>query len=103
PLTGTVAMVVGGGSGIGRATAARLAAEGAAVVVADRDGKAAAEAVAGLPDAVGVAADVTDEASVAAMIAESALAFGGIDIVVQSAGLSKARADSAIIAATLAS
>jgi len=91
PLAGRVAFVTGGGSGIGRATAIRLAAEGACVVVADRDLEAAT-AVAielGGPDVgVAVGADVTDEAAVIAAIDRAGLAFGGIDLVVNNAGLS---------------
>ncbi len=91
PLAGRIALVTGGGSGIGLATATRLAAEGACVVVADRDGPAAAAAAAsiGSPDtAVAVTADVTDEVAVTAAFESAALAFGGADLVVNNAGLS---------------
>ncbi|HEY3953795.1 MAG TPA: bifunctional aldolase/short-chain dehydrogenase [Streptosporangiaceae bacterium] len=93
-LATRVALVTGGGSGIGRATAQRLAAEGACVVVADRDGPAA-ETVAkdlGSADvAIPVTADVTDTGSVAAAFRAASLAFGGVDLVVSNAGLSISR------------
>jgi rhamnulose-1-phosphate aldolase/alcohol dehydrogenase len=94
PLATRVALVTGGGSGIGRATARRLAAEGACVVVVDRDEEAARTVAAELggPDAaIAVAADVTREEAVASAVAEGALAFGGIDLVVNNAGLSLSR------------
>jgi len=87
--------VTGGGSGIGRATARRLAAEGACVVVADRDGAAARQVAADIGSAdtaVGVTSDVTSEDGVAAALREAALAFGGVDLVVNNAGLSVSRA-----------
>ncbi len=91
PLATKVAFVTGAGSGIGKAIAHRLAAEGACVVVADID-RSSAEAVAeelGGPDvAVSVVADVTDEAQILAAFQRATLAFGGIDIVVNNAGLS---------------
>jgi len=91
PLATRVALVTGGGSGIGRATAARLAAEGACVVVADRDGEAA-QAVAGAIGpadvATAVTVDVTDEAAIGEAVRAAVLAFGGIDLVVNNAGLS---------------
>jgi rhamnulose-1-phosphate aldolase/alcohol dehydrogenase len=94
PLASRVALVTGGGSGIGRATARRLAAEGACVVVADRDADAAAKVAAGLGSAdvaVAVTSDVTDEASVTEALRVAALAFGGVDLVVSNAGLSISR------------
>ncbi|MFD8496593.1 bifunctional aldolase/short-chain dehydrogenase [Amycolatopsis sp. NPDC059657] len=87
PLQGRVALVTGAGSGIGKAIARRLAAEGACVVVADIDAEAA-HAVADELGQVAVAMDVTDEASIDAAFAAGALAFGGIDLVVNNAGLS---------------
>jgi rhamnulose-1-phosphate aldolase/alcohol dehydrogenase len=94
PLATRVALVTGGGSGIGRATAQRLAAEGACVVVADRDGGAAQKAASEIGSAdvaVGVTSDVTDEASVIEAFRVAALAFGGVDLVVNNAGLSISR------------
>ncbi|UAB94858.1 bifunctional aldolase/short-chain dehydrogenase [Dactylosporangium vinaceum] len=91
PLATRIALVTGGGSGIGRAIALRLAAEGACVVVADRDATAAATVAAeigGADVAVPVTVDVTDAAAVAAALREAVLAFGGVDLVVNNAGLS---------------
>lgn len=91
PLASRVALVTGGGSGIGRAIAQRLAAEGACVVIADRDAAAAqavAAAIGSTDVAVAVDADVTDETAVAAAFARASLAFGGVDLVVNNAGLS---------------
>ncbi|MGH3292221.1 MAG: bifunctional aldolase/short-chain dehydrogenase [Trebonia sp.] len=90
-LAGLIALVTGGGSGIGRATAQRLAAEGACVVVADRDAASASVVARDLGSAdvaVPVMADVTSEEDVAAALAAAALAFGGVDLVVNNAGLS---------------
>ncbi|KAB2350358.1 bifunctional aldolase/short-chain dehydrogenase [Actinomadura rudentiformis] len=91
PLATRVAFVTGGGSGIGAATARRLAAEGACVVVADRDltsaEKVAAE-LGGSDVAIAVAADVTSEDDIRAGLATAVLAFGGVDLIVNNAGLS---------------
>ncbi|WP_019929589.1 bifunctional rhamnulose-1-phosphate aldolase/short-chain dehydrogenase [Nocardia sp. BMG111209] len=91
PLASRIAFVTGGGSGIGKAIAIRLAAEGACVVVADRDAEAAARVARelGSPDvAVPVTVDVTDPEAVAAALDSAVLAFGGVDLVVNNAGLS---------------
>jgi rhamnulose-1-phosphate aldolase/alcohol dehydrogenase len=90
-LATRVALVTGAGSGIGRAIAERLAAEGACVVVADRDSESAADVAKGIggPDrAIAVTMDVTSEGEIAAGFAAAAVAFGGVDLVVNNAGLS---------------
>ncbi|WP_327093128.1 bifunctional rhamnulose-1-phosphate aldolase/short-chain dehydrogenase [Nonomuraea sp. NBC_01738] len=124
PLAGRVALVTGGGSGIGAATVRRLAAEGACVVIADRDLPAAGQLAASLneaprrsgvhagsetPQRKGTAAsdrsevptgastgdvaaavhvDVADEGAIRRALREAVLAFGGVDLVVNNAGLS---------------
>ncbi|MGI5490063.1 bifunctional aldolase/short-chain dehydrogenase [Microtetraspora malaysiensis] len=86
-----IALVTGAASGIGKAVATRLAAEGACVVVADLDlekAQAVASELGGTDVAIGVQANVTDAAQVQAAIDEAVLAFGGLDLVVNNAGLS---------------
>lgn len=90
-LATRVALVTGAGSGIGRAIAGRLVAEGACVLVADRDAEAAAavaEELGGPDRAVTVTVDVTDEEQITAAFRAAALAFGGVDLVVNNAGIS---------------
>ena len=90
-LAARVAFVTGAASGIGKAVAQRLAAEGACVVVADRDAAKAGEVAASIGSAdvaVGVAADVSDEGAVGRGLAAAVLAYGGVDLVVNNAGLS---------------
>lgn len=87
-----VALVTGGGSGIGRAACLALAAEGARVGVVDRDADAAVATADAVTEfggrAVAVAADVSDEASVRAAVDAVASALGGIDYLVLCAGIS---------------
>ncbi|MFG3138869.1 bifunctional aldolase/short-chain dehydrogenase [Streptomyces sp. NPDC048211] len=91
PLATRVALVTGAGSGIGRAIAHRLVAEGACVVVADLNTENAATVARDLggPDrAVAVTVDVTSEEQIAEAFASAVLAFGGVDLVVNNAGIS---------------
>ena len=92
-LAGQIALVTGGAGGIGQATAARLLREGACVVLADIDEAALAKAHEELAAAHGkdfvrpVRVDVTAEQQVAAGFADTAVEFGGLDILVSNAGL----------------
>ena len=90
-LAGKRALVTGAASGIGAATAERFAAEGAAVAIADLDGTGADERAAAIRaqggTAVGLAADVGDEASVAAMTERAWEALDGLDILVNNAAI----------------
>lgn len=91
PLATRVALVTGAGSGIGRAIAHRLVAEGACVVVADLNAENAAAVAQDLggPDrAVAVTVDVTSEEQIADAFGAAVLAFGGVDLVVNNAGIS---------------
>jgi rhamnulose-1-phosphate aldolase/alcohol dehydrogenase len=91
PLATRVALVTGAASGIGRAVARRLCAEGACVAVADRDAAGAEEVageLGGSDRAFAVTVDVTSEEQIAAAFREAVLAFGGVDLVVNNAGVS---------------
>jgi NAD(P)-dependent dehydrogenase (short-subunit alcohol dehydrogenase family) len=92
-FSGRTAVVTGGGSGIGLATARRLASEGASVVVADIDadtGKAAADEVGGLF----VRTDVTAEDEVEALFAAAVDTYGRVDVAFNNAGISPPEDDS---------
>jgi NAD(P)-dependent dehydrogenase (short-subunit alcohol dehydrogenase family) len=84
-LDGKVAVVTGAAQGIGRALADGLAAEGARIVVADLRG--AEEAAARYPDGLGLAVDVADEADVARLVDATVDRCGGLDVLVNNAGL----------------
>ncbi|ROR46464.1 bifunctional aldolase/short-chain dehydrogenase [Kitasatospora cineracea] len=91
PLATRVALVTGAGSGIGRAIAERLVGEGACVVIADLNAEnaaAVAEELGGPDKAVAVTVDVTSEEQIAEAFKAAALAFGGVDLVVNNAGIS---------------
>ncbi|KUJ38652.1 bifunctional rhamnulose-1-phosphate aldolase/short-chain dehydrogenase [Streptomyces sp. MI02-2A] len=91
PLATRVALVTGAGSGIGKAIAHRLAAEGACVVVADIDADraaAVAEELGGADRAVAVTVDVTSEEQIGEAFKAAVLAYGGVDLVVNNAGIS---------------
>ena len=85
-LSGKAAVVTGGAMGIGFAIASRLAEAGAKVLIADKDA-ATAEAAAAKIGAVAFGADVSDEAQVEAMVAKAASELGGVDVLVNNAGI----------------
>jgi len=87
-LRGKVALVTGAGSGIGARTAERFAEEGARVACADLRGDAARATAAGLGgEAIGLELDVTSPAAIAAGLEAVAGRFGGLDVVVNNAGV----------------
>src|SRR3954471_592977 len=86
-IEGKACIVTGAGSGIGRATAVRLGEEGGGVVCVDLDAAAAEETAAQIEGAEAVAADVSDPRAVEAYTARCAEAFGGVDVVVNNAGV----------------
>jgi rhamnulose-1-phosphate aldolase/alcohol dehydrogenase len=92
-LAGRVALVTGGAGGIGRATAERYLAEGACVMLADIDAEALTRTEADIAARYGrdvlrtVQMNVTDEAAVIKAFAQTALDFGGVDILVSNAGI----------------
>ncbi len=93
PLVGKIALVTGGAGGIGAATAARLMADGACVMLVDRDGRALDDVRTGFAKQFGkdivrsAVCDVTDEAQVQAAFDACAREFGGLDILVANAGI----------------
>ncbi|UKK85607.1 bifunctional rhamnulose-1-phosphate aldolase/short-chain dehydrogenase [Sphingopyxis sp. BSN-002] len=93
PLAGRIALVTGGAGGIGAATAERLAADDACVLLVDRDADALAKATQDLEGRFGrdrirsAVCDVTDEAQVAAAFEVCAREFGGLDVLVANAGI----------------
>lgn len=90
-LDGKVAVITGGGSGIGRASALKLAAYGAAIGVSDINGEAAEETAAMIVEAGGKAiamvCDVSKADQVEAMVEQTVAAFGGLDVALNNAGV----------------
>ncbi len=88
-LEGKLALITGGTKGIGLACAGALAAEGAKIAICSRSQKHIDEAKASLPDAFGVAADLTDADAAARMIETVESSLGHVDVLVNSAGAAK--------------
>jgi NAD(P)-dependent dehydrogenase (short-subunit alcohol dehydrogenase family) len=90
-LQGKIAIITGGGSGIGRATAERFASEGARVTIADRDREAGEAVVTAITESNGevyfVPTDITQSLEVAAMVKATAERFGGVDVLFNCAGV----------------
>ena len=89
-LEDKIAIVTGGGQGIGKAVAGKLAAEGAVVVVTDLDEASAKETADALPGAIAIRADVTDRQGVQAMVSRVVQQFARVDVLVNNAGWDKA-------------
>ncbi|SDB29816.1 SDR family NAD(P)-dependent oxidoreductase [Bauldia litoralis] len=86
-LTGRVAFVTGAAGGIGRATAERMAACGAAIVVADINGDGAIEVAGQLPKAIAITVDIRDSDAVEAAVSKTVESFGRLDILINNAGV----------------
>ncbi|MFG1347793.1 SDR family NAD(P)-dependent oxidoreductase [Xanthobacter autotrophicus DSM 431] len=84
---GRVALITGGARGIGFAAAQRIAAEGGRLALADIDGKAAAEAAAALPGAIGIACNITREDEVRHMVDQAERTLGPLDVFINSAAV----------------
>lgn len=95
-FTGSVALVVGGGSGIGAAVARRVAAEGATTVVVDVDADKAAEVAASIGGAASHGVDVADSAAVDVLVTALVAEHGRIDVVVNTAGVDDPAAKNSI-------
>jgi NAD(P)-dependent dehydrogenase (short-subunit alcohol dehydrogenase family) len=92
---GRTALITGGTSGIGLATARRLLAEGARVAINGRDAErmeTALALLAGLGDVIGICADISDERQVAELLRETLAVFGPVDVLVNGAGVDGAGA-----------
>jgi NAD(P)-dependent dehydrogenase (short-subunit alcohol dehydrogenase family) len=94
PLTGKVALVTGGAGGLGSAICRELTAAGADIIVADLKAGPAVDLAASLEAAgecaaIGVALDVSDEGQVHAAVAEARSRFGGLDILINNAGIDR--------------
>ncbi len=89
-LSGKVAIITGGAQGFGKGIAEEMSKEGAYIVIADMNYEGAAATAAELGNAIAVKANVSDEESVKNMIDETVLAFGGIDVFVNNAGIVRA-------------
>lgn len=89
-LAGKVVVVTGGAQGFGKGIAEAMDAEGASLVIADMNEEGAKATAAEFANAIAIKANVSDEESVNAMIRDTVLAFGGIDVFVNNAGIVRA-------------